>query len=365
MRNTLRALHRWVGLILGIWIALLGISGSLLVYREPMENWQARALRVVEPTGDRLPVQALREHAEAARPDRRIVRLRIPQDDATAAEFIMIVPGARDLYSARQVSVYVDPWSGRVLGERDHFRGWLWQVQDFHYALFSGTTGLAVNGIAAAALLGLGLSGFYVWWPGSRWRTLKASLRVRWGARPQWLLRDLHVVGGVTSVVLLMFLAATAMYFNFRPTATALLQGLLGTPRPLPAVVLLEDGTAASLDSLLAAAKGALPEARLHELRLPPAGAAAVATVSFTRGGEHAPRGNRVFLHPQSAEVLRIDLHRELPAIERITTSMAPWHFGTFGGHTTRALWFLAGVVPTGLLLSGFLVWRRRRVAGR
>ena len=38
VRRTLFTVHMWVGLILGILLALLGLSGSLLVYDEQVAN---------------------------------------------------------------------------------------------------------------------------------------------------------------------------------------------------------------------------------------------------------------------------------------------------------------------------------------
>ncbi|MCC5869167.1 MAG: PepSY domain-containing protein [Gammaproteobacteria bacterium] len=366
MRQLLRRLHRWIGLILGAWIVLLGLTGSALVYREELENWQTRDLPAVIVDDQRLSLQMLADSAGAARPDQRLLRLRVPSGPAEPVEFMMISPGARDLKSSQQVSVYVDPYNGRVIGYREHTRGLLWWMRDFHFALFSGVSGLRFNGIAASALVLLGISGLSVWWPGWRWRSIANSLRLRWRSGGAARLRGLHVAAGAGFSGLLIFIALTALYFNVRPAANPLLETLLGTPRPAPTVVLEDGGNPASLDDLLAAARTALPQALLYELRLPPPDRGAPATMDFTVENEAVPRGNRVWLHPQSAEVLRVDRHGDLPRIERLYASMAAWHFGSFGGGWTRFLWFVAGLVPLLLWVSGTTLWlRRRRAAPR
>src|SRR5258708_27943344 len=39
VRHTLFTVHMWIGLILGILLAALGLSGSLLVYDEAISDW--------------------------------------------------------------------------------------------------------------------------------------------------------------------------------------------------------------------------------------------------------------------------------------------------------------------------------------
>ena len=39
VRHALFTVHMWVGLILGLLLAILGLSGSLLVYDETISDW--------------------------------------------------------------------------------------------------------------------------------------------------------------------------------------------------------------------------------------------------------------------------------------------------------------------------------------
>lgn len=366
MRVMLRKLHRWVGLLIGLWIVLLSLSGSALVYRDALENWQFRDLRVITPAPPALPMQELARIASEARPDKRTVRVRLPSAEGVAAEFLMISPGARNLKTAEQISVYVDPYRGHVIGQREHTQGWIWWVQDFHYALWSGITGLRLNGFVALALVLMVVSGLFVWWPGLRWRSLLLSLRIRRHASRQVVWRDLHVLLGVVSAALLCFIALTPLYYNFTPTVTRLIEVAAGSRRPPPEVDVLEGAPSATIDELLIAAQLAVPDADLHELRLSARGPGVPSSsVSFRSPNQYVPMGNVVFLHPQSAEVVRIDHHNELPLTERLFASMAPWHFGSFGGRLTQGLWFATGLAPLILLVSGVVVWNGRRRSRR
>lgn len=358
----LRTAHRWIGLVAGLWVVALGISGSALVYRDALEAREARHISRVTPAGAHLDLDTLAGVANAQRADKRIVRVRLPQADAPerAVEFIMLTPGARTLKEAQLVSVYVDPYRGASLGQRDHTTSWIWWVQDFHYALLAGERGLQINGIAALLLVVLGVTGLLTWWPGLRWAMIRNTLRVRFSAPAIVWLRDLHILTGLISLLVLLLIAVTAMYYTFRPTVTAAVERISGERLPSPAVEVLGDTPNAALEAIVAAARAEVPDARLLELR-PSSRAGVPATLNFVLPGEHVPAGNRIFVHPQSAEVLRVDRHRALPATDWLFASMAPWHFGAFGGQVTKAIWFVVGLVPLGLLVSGGFVWLRRR----
>jgi uncharacterized iron-regulated membrane protein len=52
---------------------------------------------------------------------------------------------------------------------------------------------------------------------------------------------------------------------------------------------------------------------------------------------------------------------------DAIVRSMAPLHIGSFGGGVVRAAWFIGGLMPAFLFVTGFAVWwnrvRRRRAS--
>ena len=361
MRRTLFQLHLWVGLIAGLAIVALGLSGSALVYRADIERWTAGALVHVEPMSARLSYDSLVAEALAAHPGRVLTRFRPPAAENESLEVVLQWPGARDLKSAQLVSVFIDPYRGAVLGSIERASGPIWWLQDFHYALLSGVPGLRVNGFVALLLVLLAVTGPVLWWPGKR--NVRQGFRVRWRSAPARWVRDLHAVGGLIASLLLIFVALTACYFAFRGVATTLIQALTGDP-PLapPVVTAYEDGAEfASLDALVAAASALGPGAILDEVR--PARRPGQATsVAFRRPGEFATGRNRLYLDPRDASVVRVDLHERLEAGQRAAASMAAWHFGSFGGRATQAIWFVLGLVPAFLFGSGtWLWWRKRR----
>lgn len=357
MRRFLRQAHLWTGLVAGLVIVALGLSGSALVFRADLERFAARDWLDPAPRGAPRPLDELVAAARAVDPARAVARLHWPVGPRGTLEVVTQVPGARNLVEARLASVYVDPASAAVLGVRDRAGGTIWWTQELHYSLFGGERGLFINGGFAVALLLLALSGPVLWWPG--WKRRRDALRLR--RRPAaafW--RDLHAVGGAAACIALALLAVTAMYYTYRSTATGLITAIAGDEPLRPPAVAATDGEPASLEALLAAARAAFPEARIDEFR-PPRGPAGAASASFRLPDDAAPGRNRLYLHPVTAEILRVDIHRELPRSSRWMGSIGPLHFGTFAGRISQWAWFVAGLAPALLFASGAWLWWRRR----
>lgn len=365
MRRWLVKLHLWSGLAAGLLLVLLGLTGSALVFRAELEHFATRDWRQVEPAGQRLPVDRWVELALQAVPGKVLTRVVLPHRDDEAPIVIAQTPGARNLEQAALVQVFVDPYRGLVLGSRDTNSGFIDWLQDFHYALLAGEPGLKANGVLAAAMLLLALSGPVLWWPG--WRNRRLALHVhRRPAFMKW--RDLHALSGLALAAVLALIAATGLYYAYRSTATALITAATGdAAAPPPRVAPRAAGTAdvaVSLQQIWDVAGAAEPAARFDEIRpgRPPAGAA---SLTFRDPGDAVIGRNRLFVDPYAARVLRVDRVAQQPAGSWLAANMAPWHFGSWGGRATQWLWFVAGFAPAFLFATGAWMWWRRSVRPR
>lgn len=359
MKKLLLTLHTWAGLTVGLLVAMVGVSGSALVFRADIEQWQERHWNQLVPTARPLPLEQVIAIAAARMPEREVVRVVLQQQPREAIEVLLQTRGARNLEEADLIGIFVDPYRGEILGERARARGWVWWLQDFHYTLFGGERGLRVNGVVAAALLGLAITGPILWWPG--WRNRRLAWRIR--ARPaaaRW--RDLHAISGVVACVALLLIGLTAIYYAYRSTAIATIALLAGTSGlPAPVAPPPADGAKpAPASRLVEAALTAAPRARLDELR-PSRRTGMPAVVSFREPGDFVFGRHRMYLDPTTAAILRIDRHHSLPLGARIVGNMAPWHFGSFGGRLTQWLWFAIGLLPAGLFATGWWLWWRKR----
>ena len=359
MRKLLTQIHRWAGLVIGILLVALGISGSVLVFRADIERWQTAAYRSVQPLPNIRTVDDWVAAAKAYVPRKVLARITLPENARDTAQVFMRLAAARNLKQSELEVVYVDPYRATALGSKPANNGVLWLLQDFHYALWSGEPGLKINGIAALVTVLLALSGPVLWWPG--WRRRADALRVRLRpAAAKW--RDLHAVTGVVLFLALLLIGATGVYYAYRSTTAAVVMLVTGNAaREAPSGIAQPGRGMVSLQDLLAYAGKIEPQAHFDELR-PARAPGNAASLTFRLPGERVFSRHRLFLDPQTGALLRLDRYDRLTTGERVMANIQPWHFGYFAGRWSQWLWVLVGMLPALLFGSGLWLWWRRSV---
>lgn len=223
LRRVLFHVHRWVGIAAGLYVLLVTVSGSVIVYR--LELWRLFATRtvVVQPREHRLSDAQLLAVARADYAGVRFSSIQIhrPRAPDHAVQVWFLFAGRR--VGPGRIERLFDPYTGADLGDPlgpvpapiD------WMVS-LHESLLSGSTGRALNGAGAILLTLLCASGAVIWWPGSaRWRrslTLRRSVGWR---RLTW---DLHSVLGSWGFLLVLMWALTGIYLSFPSTFSSLLK---------------------------------------------------------------------------------------------------------------------------------------------
>src|ERR1700743_3021018 len=83
VRRTLFAVHMWVGLILGVLLAALGLSGSLLVYDDAVANLLSpppKAMTAGQPLPLTMIADIAREAATAKGLENAQLQIMVPQE---------------------------------------------------------------------------------------------------------------------------------------------------------------------------------------------------------------------------------------------------------------------------------------------
>ena len=178
LRKIIFWCHLPVGVIAGIVILIMCVTGVLLAYEKQIISWaDTRAYRAAPPTPEtrRLPVETLLERAREARGSNPSA-ITLKSDASSPAEIAF----------GRETTLFVNPYSGQVLGEGSpRVRSFFRSVTDWHRWL--GAKGdnrnvaRAITGASNLGFLFLVISGFYLWWP-RNWN-LKAVRSVIWFRR--------------------------------------------------------------------------------------------------------------------------------------------------------------------------------------
>ncbi|MBD8546815.1 PepSY-associated TM helix domain-containing protein [Sphingomonas sp. CFBP 8760] len=357
-RILVRRVHLWLGLSLGLLFAVLGLTGSALVFYTGIDAALHPAIQagqdnaapgLTAPVWDRaLATGRSRWHDPGGKwtlevtPEGGLIPARYYPAPGRHGDRQMIWFSA----DGRRI-VRAEPW-GRYL------MSWLYQL---HMQLLAGEIGSQVVGWSGVAMLVLLVSGVLAWWPRGSWRKALAFKR---DTVPIRRLRDLHKLSGLWSMLLLFVLVATGVLLAL-PTVTRVLLA----PAAIPAPKSSDDAARQiTVVQALGAAHRALPDGRIMFIDVPNARDGAIRVRLQVPGDPHRRfPGSYVFIDQFSGRLLAVhDVRRAGTG-----TTMAAWvrtlHDGTIGGLATRVLAVLLGFVPTLLLATGILHWLRRRKA--
>lgn len=362
MTGALRRVHLWLGLSLGGAFALLGLTGSALVFYVELDRLMHPQLHLAaqDPDWD----QASRTLRTAFPALKGPWRLEVA-DDGRALPARYLNPPATQGRAFAPLMVWLSP-DGRQLLRQDYWGNYpMTWVYDLHFRLLMGPVGGQVVGVIGVAALILLWAGLMVWWPRGGWRK---ALRWKSPAKPIRRWRDLHKLLGLAGLVPLLLLTGTGAMLALPDASNAGLRAL-GLPQPSRPVPVSEEqgGVPIPVSLAMQRAKAALPDARIAWVEIPGAGGGAY-RVRMQVPGDPSRRfpHSMVWIDPYSGGVLRIDDLRRDPKAAKISAWLHPLHNGAVGGVVGRWLAFFAGLLPAALFYSGLRRWRlrRARVAG-
>ena len=186
MRKLIFNLHLYGALIAGLFVVVIGVTGSIMAFEDDLERLTHPALYHVEPQGTAMPVADLLKAALRAYPGAKIGSMRLPQGPSDSAAF-----------SVKGRQVFINPYTGAIVGERNGTT-FLGNVHQLHLRLMmtgaSAKVGSNIVAGATAVLLFLVISGDYLWWPVKR-------ATVNWAASARRIHFDLHNTAGIYSFV--------------------------------------------------------------------------------------------------------------------------------------------------------------------
>lgn len=376
LRPVLFWLHLVAGLLAGLVIAILCVTGTALAFEKQLIAWSerdARQVAVPPPEAPRLGLDELTARFQAAHPDARANSLVISRDPATAVVVSV----------SRTESYHVNPYTGEVRRPASTaVARFMHTMVEWHrYLSFSSDPAKPraklVTGSATIVFCFLALSGLILWWPRTlSWRALRPSVWFTQNTSARARDWNWHNTIGFWSAPVLIVLTLTALPIAF-PWAGKLTYTLTGTPLPAsgpqssgappaPASVPAPaaGARAVSRDVLVASAQRELPRWETITLR---AGTrpdpAKPQPVSLTvREADTLPRTATTTLQfdPFTGQLLQRDGYAQLSAARQVRAWTRYLHTGEALGWIGQLVAGLATLGGCFLVYTGFaLSWRR------
>ncbi|HET7791042.1 MAG TPA: PepSY-associated TM helix domain-containing protein [Gemmatimonadales bacterium] len=347
LRTVLFNVHLCVGLTAALFVLILGITGSIMAFEPEIEHASAPRLWYVTPAG---PARSLAGIGA-------VVARAFPQD--TIEEYAVSTrPGLSYQVGLASRVVFVNQYTGAILGVNGGFPAWLNAVHQIHTHLLFSNRALGGNIVAGAALaLFLMLcSGLYLWWPLKR-----ISVAWRGTSRRTWF--DLHNAAGILAFIFLLVLTLTGLVIGFERTTTPLfyrVTGSLPSRRPRARLTPAPGAVPIGPDSALAIARGAIPGAAPFDVEMP--GPADPYVIRSRFPEDRTPGGRSlVFVDQYTGKVLFAEGSRTAPAGARLVNANRAIHTGDLFGVPSKVLMSLASLMAVAQVATGVMMWVRRK----
>lgn len=401
MKKIFRKIHLWLSVPFGLIITLVCFSGAMLVFENEANEWFRRDLYYVETVKESpLPMDKLLEKVATTLTDSvSVTGVSISSDPGRAYQVSLSKP--------RRASLYVDQYTGEVKGKSERsgffmfmFRMHRWLLDSMNPGNEGIFWGKMIVGVSTLLLVFVLISGIVIWWPRTR-KALKNSLKITAtkGWRRFWY--DLHVAGGMYTLIFLLAMALTGLTWSFPWYRTAFYKVFGVEVQQRAAQGHEQKSDAQKRDTKLAAhreKKREGNEVRKGERSGRPENnhsdmysvtspfvywqeiydklrrqnpeykqisiSSGTASVSFNRFGNQRA-SDRYSFNTDNGEFTETSLYQHQDKSGKIRGWIYSVHVGNWGGMFTRILTFIAALLGAALPLTGYYLWIKRLIKVR
>lgn len=214
MRKVLKKVHLWLSVPFGIIIAVICLSGSVLIFENDVTEWMRKDMLTVNPAGGQvIPMETLMQQAEKElKKGQKITGVTISSSPEASYRFNLSTP--------KRAFISVDPYSGAVLGtyERSPFfmfffrlHRWLLDSVKPDGAISWGRVIVGTSTLGFSIIL---LTGIFIWIPKNR-RSLTNRLNVCCSKGLKRFVYDSHVSLGIYVALFLLIMSLTGPTWSF------------------------------------------------------------------------------------------------------------------------------------------------------
>lgn len=349
--TTLFRLHKWLGLGIAAWLALVSVTGLIWTLRDMAADSAARNAMPAQ-CGQRDAARDWR--AALGAQGEQIVRL-----DARDETFRILRVSVIDPQGVRRIR-RVDQCTGILVKPSDHWETFMTTALWLHGTLIPGPAGKQLIGALGIASLVVVVIGTWLWWLRSG-RSLRRGLKLSSSRQGIVRLRSWHqIVGALTAVLMGLavpsgVLLAYSLWLVDTPAVKSRcgVQGVIENLDPY-------------LDAALRSARERLPEGAIRSVRLE--GAKCVARVHI-QSPSAAPRSliDRLWIDLRSSQVIAHSRSDQASVGQRAWAWASVVHSGHLFGRAGWLLPMIAGAVLLGLAVTGVVsyFWSRRLLRAR
>lgn len=370
-------LHLWLGLISGIIVFIVCITGCIWVFNEEIEGFLEPETKIAWQDKAVIMPSQLMEIAKKSHPDIKVSYANYQQGRA-----INLGLGER---RGPNVTLKVNPYTGEIIAKEVHKKGetnfFRWVLNGHRFLWLPFEIGRPIVNYGTLVFVILLITGL-VWWYPKKWSqsTIDKSFKIKWGASFKRVNLDLHNVLGFYSLLFLLAIAMTGMVYGIKWYSQGLYWATTGG-KSLPG-----REREISSDSLMAG-KYYTPQQAIDKAWLKVINENPKAEGFYYSFPDTAKTKSSIYItiYPNSGQFYNnrsysFDQHtlKELPKDEvygatyekaafgtKLRKMNYDIHVGSILGFPGKVLAFLSSLIGASLPVTGFLVWWGRKGFGK
>lgn len=377
-KSAVLFLHRWLGLITGLVVVILSLTGCLFVFQQEISNWVRHDTFFADevPTNRQtLPISELQaKAADALNTEHLPYGLTTYKNPGKNWSAMLYKGGVESwtYFGSMEVykTAYINPYTGQIEGIVDEKKDFFQIMKGIHWSLLLATPiGQPIVVWSTVIFLILLITGMVLWWP-KKWNKAgkKKSFNIKWGGSWRRVNYDLHNVVGFYFLTISIVIGFTGLYWYF-PFAKKSLHFIASGEYKLPettsktVVSTIPDslsGTEMPMEKAYANAWNEYPEAYSIALTTP---ADSQGTIHATIRPDSQTYYNRSTLQYDryTGELLDADRYEDKGAGAKLVAMNYDIHVGAIGGLPGKIIAFLASLVCGSLPITGFIIWWDRK----
>ena len=335
--------HSFAGLIAGLFLVLMGLSGAILVFQHDIEDYQWKDYTEVQNyTGLNIDrgIATIQTHYPGW--DTRLMHF----EENEALIFNLRKPNQR-------LFVFVHPSSGKIIKEVDELTTFTRWLLKFHYSFQAGALGRILVFVIGIIFLFSLLTGIYLYR-----KTILKTLTFRTPVlhkSKRTFYSSLHRIVGTWALLFNLVLVVTGVFLAWTVAAAG-----LKTPVS-PQTPEISASTEKTLKEIETKYQHFTPT----YIRLPLTSEAPLVIYGNFDDDAffYSEFYNKVTSDYTSGEITGVSRIQEADLVTKFSSTLIPLHFGQYGGIWTKLLYCLTGLSGPFLSITGFLIWKQGKPA--
>ncbi|OIN58613.1 PepSY-associated TM helix domain-containing protein [Arsenicibacter rosenii] len=382
VKKLIGKLHLWLGLSTGLVVFIVSITGALYVFKDEVQTMLRKEYLHHGETGishkSILPLRELEKRINRQTGETYPLHwVDAPLDKTRSYQFYYYESDPKGWHYFNELvmykTVYVNPYTGKVLAVFDEKNGFFNIVKFIHWSfLLKSEWGTYLTGIPTLIFVVMLITGIILWWPKNK-SARKQRFWFNWKNVKNWKRKnyDLHNILGFYASFVALIIAITGLFYAFFTVQSLMYFVFSGGQTTYPDFSHITTKAPASLrsagtlDKVAAKVEELYPTAWHYSIDLGhphiddhehPNFSVYVKELSYSYHVSH----NLIF-DENSGELLHNRPHADKNFGEKVVSANYDIHVGSIFGIWTKCLAFLVSLICASLPVTGFLVWRGRR----